>query len=174
MGARTPAMESFAEAQEALGLDGEPTLEVTRVPQNDDEQLGPSLFRTRAEKVTLSRLTLPGLYVGRCELIEIALIDCDLRLSNLCWNDFRSCSFDSSSLADSDLRASTFDRCSFRGTDLSRADLRRSTFTDCAFDGANLRGAIANDDFKAMIRLSAAQIASIGWKSDEGDEPPGG
>src|SRR5262249_4532552 len=100
--------------------------------------------------------------------------DCDLRLSNLCWNDFRSCSFDASSLTDSDLRASTFDRCSFRGTDLSRADLRRSTFRECDFEGASLRGAIANDDFKSMAKLSADQLSSIAWTTDAGDEPSGG
>lgn len=171
---RKSSAESFAEAEKALGLIGELTPDVKRVPRPEDDELGPSLFRTRVEKATLSRLTLPGLVVGRSELVDVSLLDSELRFSNLCWSDYHSCSFASSSLADSDLRCSNFDRCSFRGADLSRVDLRRSSFKQCDFEGAEMQGAIANDDFKGMARLSAAQSSSIAWTPDQGAEPSGG
>jgi uncharacterized protein YjbI with pentapeptide repeats len=174
MNPRKPPQASFDEAKEALGLFGEARFEVQKRPRHDDEEPGPSIFRSRVEGARLARLTLAGLFVGRSELLDVSLTDCDLHLSNLCWNDFKSCSFDSSSLADSDLRRSYFENCSFRETDLARADLRGSTFKNCDFRGANLTGAIATGDFKSTSELTPEQASSMLWNEGPGEEPDGG
>ncbi len=166
--------ESFRIAQEALGLEGEPIEDVTKRPAHNDEQLGPSLFRTGAGDAQVQNLTLPGLFVGRSELRDLRMTNCDLRLSTFCWNDFTGCVFDRSILRAADFRDSNYLRCSFVDTDLREADFRRTFFEQCDFTGADLTGAIATPDFTDLVSLTETQHQQIQWADDPGPKAPGG
>lgn len=165
--------DSFARFESITG-DGRPRPSVENRPRHDDEDPGPSLFRTLVQNCALERMALPGLFVGRTKLIGVSFTGSDLHLSTMCWNDFSRCWFDRCSLTDSDLRASHFVDCDFRRADLTRCDLRHSTFERCRFDGAVLTDATATGDQRASLDLSAEQEHSVGWQERPGSVPDGG
>jgi uncharacterized protein YjbI with pentapeptide repeats len=145
------------------------------LPQYDDrEPLGVNFFRTRLETAHLDNLTLRRTFFGRSELQSVSFVNTDLAQSNLCWNDFISIDFSDASLESSDLRCSTFSKVRFVRANLIKVDLRRSSFEDCIFDGTHVTGAIAHENQRSSLRLSAAQAKEIAWTNDEGEEPGGG
>ncbi len=174
MSERLTYAESFHVAEETLAIMGEPIPNVLKQPAYDDEELGPSLFRTLVEEFTVENLTLPGFFIGRSEIRQLAMRNCDLRLSCFCWNDFFSCSFANSILQATDFRDSNYLRCDFTDTDLREADLRRTFFEQCDFSGANLTGAIAIPNFASMVNLTEEQHHQIQWTEDAGSPAPGG
>src|SRR5271154_21884 len=109
-----------------------------RLPQYDDnEPLSVSMFKIRlADALDLSDLTLPRTFFGRSQINRVSFRNCDLRESNLCWNDFIGTDFKGADLAGSDMRSSLFPQVLFVTTNLNGADLRRSSFINCDFEGA--------------------------------------
>ncbi len=166
--------KSFEIAQEALGIEGEPIENVTQRPAHDDEELGPSLFRTGVEDAEVHDLTLPGLFIGRTDVRSLRMTNCDLRLSTFCWNDFTGCVFERSILRATDFRNSNYLRCSFVDADLREADLRRTFFEQCDFTGADLTRAVATPDFTDLVSLTETQHQQIQWADDSGPNAPGG
>lgn len=165
--------ESLARFTAITGHDARAKPEVTARPKYDDDDPGPSLFRTLLEDCSLERMTLPGLFVGRSELERVSFTASDLHLSTMCWNDFARCWFDKCDLTDSDLRSSRFTNCDFRKADMTRCDLRHSTFEACRFDGAILAGATASEDQREALGLSNQQLREVSWKAP-GTLPDGG
>jgi hypothetical protein len=149
-----------------------------RMPSSDDEVLGVSFFRTRADEADYSHCTLPRTFFGRSEFNEVNFHNTNLSESSMCWNDFADCDFSKADLSGCDMRASNFVRCKFDGADLRRADLRRSSFEDSSFKGANLKGAVMDNDsaadWAADEHLSKAQVAAIVWHDEPGEQPDGG
>lgn len=164
--------ESFATLAEAVEIVGEPRPVVTRPPRADDQEFGPSIFRSLVEGADLSELTLPGLYVGRSELRRVYFAGSDLQLSTFNWNDVSACSFYRCDLSGADLRACSFERCAFTQADLAQADLRHSSFKDCDFTGARLDGAMLFPHQRPLLRLAPEQDGVVAW-SDESAEPSG-
>jgi hypothetical protein len=149
-----------------------------QMPRYDDDELGFSFFRTRADEADYSHCTLPRTYVGRSEFNGVNFHDTDLSASRMCWDDFFDCDFSKADLSGCDMRASNFVRCKFDGADLRRADLRMSSFEGSSFKGANLKGAVMDNDsaadWAADEHLSKTQIAAIVWHDEPGEEPDGG
>ena len=147
-----------------------------RLPQYDDEEpLGFSIFRRRLDDdLDLSNLTLPRTFFGRSEINQVSFRNCDLRESNLCWNDFNGTDFTGADLAGSDMRASLFDKVLFIGANLDGADLRQSSFTECRFDEATMKRAVLTRQQGAALRLSETQRQNIDWRDESGPEPGGG
>jgi uncharacterized protein YjbI with pentapeptide repeats len=180
---RLPYDQSLAILTQKAGVIGDALVTLDRRPQHDDEILGPSIFRTMVEDLSLEHLTLPCLFVCRSELKRVSLVSSDLRLSTINWNDVVQCDFSRAILIDADLRACRFERCVFRGADLSGADLRGSTFDGCTFEDATMRGAqlyrpakrfgIRLGGSQERLPLSDAQRAEIIWCEDA-PEPGGG
>lgn len=171
---RTTYDESLARFTSITGRDARARPHVERRPRYDEDDPGPSLFRTVVESCALERMTLPGLFVGRTKLTGVSLTESDLHLSTMCWNDFTRCWLDRCDLTDSDLRASHFVDCDFRRADLTRCDLRHSTFERCRFEGAILADATATRDQRASLRLSKEQEHSVLWQALPGSLPDGG
>lgn len=169
---RLPYADNFAALAELVEISGEPMPDVHRVPRHDDEILGPSIFRAAVEEAVLENLTLPGLYVGRSELVAVTFSGSDLRLSAFNWSDVTDCDFSQADLSRADLRSCQFSGCSFRGADLTGADLRHSSFDDCTFQGAVLNGAIVSRGAE-LAGADKAQLAHVVW-STATDEPGGG
>jgi uncharacterized protein YjbI with pentapeptide repeats len=165
--------ESLARFTDITGHDARAKPHVTSRPRYDDEDPGPSLFRTLLADCSLERMTLPGLFVGRSELSRVSFTASDLHLSTFCWNDLTQCWFDRCDLADSDLRSSNFNRCDFSHANLTRCDLRHSSFEECRFDGAVLAGAVASEDQRGPLGLSDEQSGAVSWKTP-GPQPDGG
>lgn len=166
--------ESFAHFVRTAGGDGAPRPIVVARPAHDDASPGPSLFRQRVADCALTGLTLPGLFVGRSGLTNVAFSGSDLRLSVLSWSDYQQCWFDACDLRDSDLRASLYVECDFSDANLTRCDLRHATFRDCDFARATLHGAVAARSQRAALALTDDQAASVDWRDDAGPEPAGG
>lgn len=164
---------SFEVARSAIGLGGAPQPGVARRPSYDDEKPGPGLFRAAVMEQGLENLTLPGLYIGRSEVVDVCWCGSDLHLSSFHWSDFERCDFSGCDLHDSDLRACNFRDCNFRGADLRECDLRGSGFEGCDFTNARLDGALLLDSPRGELALSAEQQAAAKWTS-EYEEPPGG
>ena len=181
------ARPSYAESIQILadraGIIGEALPSVERVPSPGDEVIGPSIFRTRVEDVSLNGLTLTGLYVGRSLLERVSFAESELRLAAFNWSGISDCTFEGADLTGADLRACEFVRCSFRRATLTDVDLRRSTFRGCRFDDANLESArlyrapgllgmiprvimIPRLGFQADPRLTPAQRAQVRWCRD--------
>jgi hypothetical protein len=93
--------ESLARFTGITGHDAKAKPHVTSRPRSDNEDPGPSLFRTLPEDGSRERMTLSGLFVGRSELSRVAFTASDLHLSTICWNDFTQYWFDRCDLADS-------------------------------------------------------------------------
>lgn len=171
--------ESFALLHERLELIGEARPEVSRPPRHDDEQPGPSIFRSVARDEDFQTLTLPGLFVGRSSLVNVSFAGSDLRLSTFNWSDFAYCDFAGCNFAGSDLRACRFSNCSFEDADLENTDLRRSEFRSCNFTGARMAGAkVVRASWLSRLvggglRLSREQSGEVTW-SGPGTEPEGG
>jgi uncharacterized protein YjbI with pentapeptide repeats len=171
---RSTYHESLARFTRITGSDARARPHVERRPRYDDDDPGPSLFRTVVESCALERLTLPGLFVARAKMTAVSFSGSDLHLSTMCWNDFTRCWFDQCDLTESDLRASHFVECDFRRADLTRCDLRQSTFQGCRFDGAIFTDALTTSDQRTSLRLSKEQESSISWQDAPGSVPPGG
>ena len=181
---RSSYEESFAIIKERVEIIGEPRPGVTRPPRHDDEAPGPSIFRALVEDVSLTDLTLTGLFVGRSELKRVSFHGADLRVSAINWSDLSDCDFSGADLSGADLRACRFVRCSFAGANLSEADLRRSTFEGCELKGATMRGSKLHRARRVLgifksgtgqdaIPLSRAQRDDVAW-CEEGLEPGSG
>jgi hypothetical protein len=181
---RSSYEESFAILKDRVEITGDPQAGVTRPPRHDDENLGPTIFRTLVADVSLAGLTLPGLYVARSELRRVSFRGSDLRLSAFNWSDVSECDFGDADLSRADLRACRFARCVFAAADLSEADLRGSTFEACAFDRAGMRGVklhrrrtllglLKRGPDQEGLPLSADQRSEIAW-SEEAPAPGGG
>jgi pentapeptide repeat protein len=175
--------DSIRILDDRVGIIGDALPSVDRVPRHDDDIVGPGIFRTRVEDVSLAGLTLSGLYVSRSLLSRISFAECDLRLAAFNWNGVADCDFEGADFAGADLRACEFVRCSFRRASLSDVDLRCSTFRACRFDDANLAGArlyrlpgllglfprlimVPRLGFQADPRLTPAQRAQVRWCRD--------
>jgi BTB/POZ domain-containing protein KCTD9 len=160
-----------------LGLlddDGLPPLP-ERMPQQGDEVLGFSVFRMRLDdSLDLSGLTLPRTFFGRSLVNRVSFRNCDLRESNLCWNDFVGTDFTGADLTAADMRSSVFQQVLFVATSLVGADLRRSFFDDCSFEKAAMKGAILTYQQGKALPISHAQGREIDWRNDHGPEPKGG
>ena len=173
--------ESFEILASLVEIIGGPRPDIARPPRHDDEEVGPSLFRSFVADANLSDLTLPGLYVGRSEITACDFSRSDLHLSTFNWSDFSCCQFTDCDLRGSDLRACKFEDCSFRDADLSGADVRGSAFERCDFVGARCddlilyrRGGllrISTDETR--VPLSKEQRARVKW-TREYPEPGGG
>ena len=174
---RASYRESVAILAERVEIIGGPLPSVTRPPRHDDEELGPSVFRSFLQSVSLDNLTLPGLYVARSELKGVSFRNSDLHLSAFNWSDVVECDFTAADCSGADLRACQFVRCTFREADLSTADLRASSFDDCVFDGAVMRGArlyrrprilglIAAGPDQTGLPLSDQQRREVEWCAD--------
>jgi uncharacterized protein YjbI with pentapeptide repeats len=172
--ARLSYAESFARLAELAGADGRPRPDVTARPRHDDDDYGPSLFRTLVEDCALQRLTIPGLFIGRSELRRVDLSHSDLRLGNFAWNDFTTCWFTRADLTDSDLRGSQFVDCDFSSAILAGSDFRHSSFSGCRFRTADTTGIRVPERLRPELKLSPEQVRSAIWVVDEGPEPPGG
>jgi BTB/POZ domain-containing protein KCTD9 len=181
---RPSYVDSIALLKDRIDILGEALPSVSRRPRHDDAEMGPSIFRTGVEDVSLEGLTLTGLYVGRSELVRISFKATDLRLSAFNWSDFIDCDFSGADLSDVDLRACIFTRCSFAHANLTGSDLRGSTFDDCTFSGADLRRALVQRRWKLFglmqtadteggLQLDAEQRRGLQW-SDDAPEPGGG
>jgi hypothetical protein len=153
-------------------------LGMKRMPGCTSDTGGFSFFRTTLEREDYSLCTLPRTFFGRSGFEEVNFRDTDLSESRMCWNDFTNCDFTKADLSGCDMRASVFDGCKFTGAILRGADLRMSSFAGCSFKRADLtraamdRGAAAKSHAKK--HLSKAQIKTITWHDDPGDEPEGG
>jgi uncharacterized protein YjbI with pentapeptide repeats len=176
--------ESVAVLAERVDITGGPLPSVTRPPRHDDEELGPSVFRSLLQDVSLEGLTLPGLYVGRSELKAVSFRNSDLHLSAFNWSDLVECDFAAADLSGADLRGCRFVRCTFRGANLSTADLRASSFDGCAFEGAVMRdarlyrrpkilGLIRAGPDQTGLPLSEEQRREVEW-CVKAPEPGGG
>ncbi len=165
--------ESFALMKERVDIMGEPRSAVGRPPRHDDEEMGPTIFRTMVEDVALDDLTLPGLYVGHSEITNVSWQRADLHLSTFNWSDVVACNFRGSDLSGADLRACRFERCDFKDANLGGADLRGSTFEACSFENAILRGAKFKSTDQRELRLSREQSVEVIW-SVEARESGGG
>jgi hypothetical protein len=173
--------ESFERLAGLVEIIGEPRPDVLRPPRYDDEEVGPSVFRSLVADVDLTDLTLPGLYVARSQMTSCNFARSDLHLSTFNWSDITHCEFTDCDLRGSDLRACNFADCSFRGADLSDADVRGSAFERCDFSGATCNGLILNRrrgllgwSFEELkLPLSRDQQARVKWTS-EYTEPGGG
>jgi uncharacterized protein YjbI with pentapeptide repeats len=165
---------SFSAIVDLAGADGRPVPQVTQRPRHDDDDYGPSLFRTQVSECNLERLTLPGLFVGRSLLTKVSFSGSLLRMSTLCWCDFVRCWFDRCDLRESDLRASDFRTCDFRSANLAGCDVRHAVFDNCRFDKADVAGLVASEDQRTGLRFTAAQAAVVSWVPEPGEPPPGG
>jgi|ERR1700733_3515038 BTB/POZ domain-containing protein KCTD9 len=146
-----------------------------RLPQQDDEVLGVSVFRTRLDDdLDLSGLTLRRTFFGRSEINRVSFRNSDLRESNLCWNDFIGTDFARADLAGSDVRSSIFKQVLFVAANLDGADLRGSSFLNCDFKRASMKGTVLTYQQVEMMQLSNPQKREIAWRKDEGEEPKGG
>jgi hypothetical protein len=180
---RASYTDSVAVLKERVGIIGDALPVVDRVPRHDDEVLGPSIFRTRVEDVSLNGLTLTGLYVGRSLLERISFSESELRLAAFNWSGISDCTFEGADLTGADLRACSFVRCSFRRANLAEADLRCSTFDGCRFDEASLEGtrlyrwpgllgvvprpiSVPRTGFSADPRLTRVQREQVRWCRD--------
>lgn len=157
--------------------DGRPFVP-SRMPSFDDDRpFGIRYFKSGLEDADRSHLTMPRTFFGRSGLVRVNFADTDLSESCMCWNDFDDCDFSGADLSGCDMRASIFTGCKFIGAVLRAADLRCSTFTDCDFAGADLRLAIADRAQTGGYladKLTTGQLASVAWRDDPGEEPPGG
>jgi BTB/POZ domain-containing protein KCTD9 len=171
---RLPYEKSFARLREVVDIMGEPRPAVTEPPRYDDAEMGPTVFRMLVEDVSLENLTVPGLFVGRSELLRVSFRGTDLRLSTLNWSNFLDCDFREVDFSGADLRACIFVRCSFARANLEDTDLRVSTFEGCSFDGAIVRGMklCSLSDQKRLL-LSREQQSEVNWLVDA-PEPGGG
>ena len=176
--------ESFSRLKELLDIFGDPTPSVTSKPRHDDDPMGPSIFRAMSEDANLENLTMPGLFIGRSELVRASFKASELSLSTLTWNDFTDCDFSNCNLSQSDLRSSIFVRCNFDNANLAESDLRRSTFEGCTFINASFRntklyarkkkfGLFKSGDDQTSLLLTKTQKSEVAW-SDLGPEPEGG
>jgi BTB/POZ domain-containing protein KCTD9 len=112
-----------------------------RMPQQGDEVLGFSIFRMPLDDpLDLSGLTLPRTFFGRSLVNRVSFRNCDLRESNLCWNDFVGTDLTGADLTGTDMRSSLFQQVLFVATSLVGTDLRRSFFDDCSFEKAAMKG----------------------------------
>lgn len=187
---RPSYIDSVGILKDRAGIIGDALPVVDRVPRPGDEVLGPSIFRTLLEDVSLDGLTIPGLYVGRSRLRRVSFAGSELRLAAFNWCDIVGCSFEDADLTGADLRACEFVACSFARAKLSKVDLRCSTFAGCWFDGANLEGALLyrRPGLLGMLprlvvvprlglqvdpRLTQAQRDQVRWCADA-PEPGGG
>ena len=178
-----PYLESVALLRARVDLLGDALPTVDRPPRHDDEEMGPTLFRQGIESVSFAGLSLPGLFVGRCELRTCSFRGTVLGLATLQWSDFIECEFAGADLTGADLRASRFIRCGFEGSVLRDADLRGASFEACRLSDADLGGAAvvrepwwarfaAGSGQSASGALTAAQRRSVRWLPAA--EPPGG
>jgi BTB/POZ domain-containing protein KCTD9 len=177
MASRLPYDLSCARLRE-LGLldhDSRPPVP-ERLPQcGDKEPLGFSVFRTRLDDaLDLSDLALPRTFFGRSEINRVSFRNCDLRESNLCWNDFLGTDFTGADLAGSDMRSSLFRQVVFVTANLNGAHLRRSSFINCDFRDATVKGAVLTRWQADAICLAKAQRQDIDWRDENGPEPGGG
>jgi len=131
---------SFGILKERVEIIGGPRPVVDRPPQYDDDIPGPSIFRMMIDDVSLADLTIPGLYVGRSELIRVLFSGTDMTLCTMNWCDIVDCDFRGALLCGADLRACQFVRCLFQSANLTGADLRLSSFQECSFDNAVMSG----------------------------------
>lgn len=153
-----------------------------RSPQYDDgDPLGLHFFRTMIEAEDLGGLTLPRTYFARSRIIGTRFANTDLSQSTMCCNDFVGVDFSGATLAQSDMRASNFENCNFDNADLSGCDLRGSSLEGCTFNNTNLVGAVlakkqgsAFSLWRRSVALTKDQKATVDWRKDEGDGPPGG
>jgi uncharacterized protein YjbI with pentapeptide repeats len=137
---RLPYESSFSILKERIEITGRPRPVVDRPPNHDDDDPGPSIFRMMIDDVSLADLTIPGLYVGRSELIRVSFSGTDMSFSTMNWSDIVDCDFRGVLLHGADLRACQFVRCLFQSANLTSADLRLSSFQDCSFDNAIMSG----------------------------------
>lgn len=176
--------DSFKLLNEKVDLLGEPKPLVSRLPHFDDENPGPSIFRTLVEDTSFSKITLPGLLIGRSELRDVSFSEADLHLSVMNWNNFKNCDFTDCDLTQCDLRAAEFENCNFNRAKFTDADLRGASFTDCRFDQAvfantklykseKRRGIFKSGPDQESLPLSKDQRAQATWLNDI-PEPGGG
>lgn len=176
--------ESFAILRQHVEIIGGPRPAISRPPRHDDEEPGPSIFRSAIDGAALESLTLPGLFVGRSALKAVSWRDTDLRLATFNWTDVLECDFTGADLTAADLRACRFERCVFRSATLSRADLRGSSFAACEFEAASMDGAKLHRRVRVLgwfkrgpdqtdLPLSKAQRLAIDWCVDA-PAPAGG
>ena len=174
---RMPYDQSFAILTERVEIIGDPQPGVTRPPRHDDEAPGPSIFRQMLVNVSLTDLTLPGLYIGRSELKHVSFSGSDLQLATFNWSDLVDCDFSGADLSGADLRSCRFVRCLFRSTNLAGTDLRGSSFEWCAFVDAVLAAAklhrrprvlgfLKLGADQANLPLSSAQRREIDWSAE--------
>jgi len=188
--ARPSYADSIGVLKDRVGIIGDALEVVDRLPRHDDEVLGPSIFRTLVEDVSLDGLTLPGLYVGRTLLRRVSFAGSELRLAAFNWCGIADCNFEGADFTGADLRACQFEGCSFRRATLARADLRCSNFKGCRFDEASLDGALLYGrkgllgmlprlvmvpvpGFQVDPRLTPAQRDQVRWCRDA-PRPGGG
>ncbi|MDO5667744.1 MAG: pentapeptide repeat-containing protein [Alcaligenaceae bacterium] len=141
---------------------------------DEDEELGFSLFREYVEDVDFSNLTLCRTFFGRSEINACSFHHTDLTESNMTWNDFIEVDFSQAVLVACDMRASLFEEVNFAGANLSGSDLRQSSFESCDFSDAIMQDVILTHAQGGAMDLSDEQRSSIAWTDDEGDEPEGG
>ncbi|MDO5679529.1 MAG: pentapeptide repeat-containing protein [Pelistega sp.] len=142
--------------------------------EDEDEQLGFSLFRECIEEADFSHLTLCRTFFGRSEIVESTFHNTDLTESNMTWNDFIEVDFSHAVLVNCDMRASLYEEVNFARADLSGSDLRLSSFEECDFSEAIMQGTILTHKQGVDLELSPQQRAEIAWTSEEGEEPEGG
>ena len=165
--------DSFTRFIERTGGGGRQVPDVTRRPNHDDENPGPSLFRAHVENCSLQKLNLPGIFVGRSELTRVDFSGSLLRLSSFSWTDFDGCSFADCDLTECDLRGSSFVGCDFSRAQLADCDLRHASFEDCTFADANTVRIRVSGRLRKQLGLSPAQAKAAMWLPDDGPEPPG-
>ena len=166
--------ESFARLRELADIMGEPRPIVTGPPRYDDDELGPTFFRMLVKDMSLENLTVPGLFVGRSEILRVSFRGTDLRLSTFNWSNLSDCDFRDVDFSGADLRACIFVRCSFVRANLADTDLRVSTFEGCSFDGAFVRGMkLCSRSDQKHLPLSREQQSEVNWLVDAA-EPGGG
>lgn len=181
---RMPYDQSFVILAERVEISGDPQPTVTRPPRHDDEAPGPSIFRQRLDDVSLTDLTLSGLYIGRSELKRVSFSGSDLQLATFNWSDLADCDFSGADLSGADLRSCRFLRCRFPSANLAGADLRGSSFEGCDFADAVMAAAKLHRRPKVLgflklgsdqtnLPLSGAQRREIDW-SAETPGPGGG
>jgi uncharacterized protein YjbI with pentapeptide repeats len=111
-------------------------------PRHDDENMGPTIFRTLVEDVSLEEMSVPGLYAGRSEIANVSFRRADPHFSTFNWTDVLNCDSTKSDLSGADLRAGRFERCNFKSSNLSGADCRGSTLETCSFENADILWAL--------------------------------
>ena len=166
--------ESFEFLAQIVELMGQPRPDISRPPRHDDEELGPSLFRSLVDGVEVSELTLPGVFIGRSQLTSCSFTDSDLHWATFNWSDFLRCEFTACDLSGSDLRACKFEGCSFRDVNLSGVDLRGSSFDGCDFEGARCDGLVLYRRGGLLglgveeteVPLSKEQRGRVSWTSE--------